>query len=101
MTTRQLVHSALWHARRAQPGGENRPRYFADASYCQAGIRWPAYGNRVWQEVLAKARELGLDCEGRYAHLFVEDRYVDAHDAIALLKTLEGSLVLHLRDWKE
>ena len=34
-----IVHSALWHARRPQPGGEGGHRYFIDISYCQDGIR--------------------------------------------------------------
>ena len=38
-----IVHSALFHARRAKPGGEDGPRYFIDVSYCQNGVRWPGY----------------------------------------------------------
>jgi hypothetical protein len=36
-----IVHSALFHARRAKPGGEGKPRYFLDIPYCQAGVKWP------------------------------------------------------------
>ena len=45
-----IVHSALLHGRRAQPGGDpNKPRYFIDISYCQPGpSRWPNYG-RGWE----------------------------------------------------
>ena len=45
-----IVHSALLHGRRPRPGGENRPRYFSDISYCQhpqpqqqRGAHWPSY----------------------------------------------------------
>lgn len=96
-----LVHSALWHARRAKPGGEETPRYFADASYCQAGIRWPSYGVPKDREILAKMRELGLDREGRYAHLFDESHFFDYHKASALLKQAQGSLILETRQWEE
>jgi hypothetical protein len=96
-----LVHSALWHARRAKPGGENLPRYFADASYCQAGIRWPAAGSRAWKEILAKARERGLDGHGKYPALLDESRYFDAVEAAQAVRSISGSAALHLREWKE
>lgn len=95
-----LVHSAVWHARRAKPGGENHPRYFADASYCQAGIRWPAYGNPQWREILSTARDLGLD-RGKHAHLFEADIFFDDRAAREFLKQKAGSLVLDAKDWKE
>ena len=43
-----VVHSALLHGRRARPGGEARPRYFSDVSYCQHPLEpgrrhWPSY----------------------------------------------------------
>ena len=87
-----LVHSALWHARRAQPGGEGNPRYFADASYCQAGIRWPSYGLPTWREILTKMRDLNLDRDGKYAHLFDESGFFDARDAYQFIKNAPGSL---------
>ena len=96
-----LVHSAVWHARRAKPGGENHPRYFADASYCQAGIRWPSYGRPEWREILAKARELNLDRDGAYAHLFDESQFFDDLAARAYLKQKQGSVILGMSDWKE
>lgn len=96
-----LVHSALWHARRAKPGGEYRPRYFADASYCQAGIRWPAPGNPQRREYLARARELGLDRGGKYAHLFDEAHFFEDPVARAFLKHKQGSLVLEMQGWTE
>ncbi len=96
-----LVHSALWHARRAKPGGENRPRYFADASYCQAGIRWPTNGLAKTREMFDRALELGLDRDGKHAHLFDTTHFFDDPAARAFLKRKEGSLVLGMRDWTE
>ncbi|MDA0711350.1 MAG: phytanoyl-CoA dioxygenase family protein [bacterium] len=60
-----IVHSALQHARRARPGGENRPRYFIDSSYCQSGVLWPAYRNHA--QINQTALEMGWDRNGRYA----------------------------------
>ena len=96
-----MVHSALWHARRAKPGGEGHPRYFADASYCQAGIRWPSYGGARWREILSRACQLGLDRDGRYAHLFDPAHFFDQEAARRLVKGAQGSLVLEHKDWKE
>jgi hypothetical protein len=99
--TAVVVHSALWHARRAMPGGEGRPRYFADSSYCQAGIRWPSYGGGRSRDLLARAVELGLDREGRYAHLFDPAHFFDVGAARALMRSKQGSVVLELNGWKE
>jgi hypothetical protein len=96
-----LVHSAVWHARRPKPGGEATPRYFADASYCQAGIRWPAYGNKRWQEMLQSCRAAGLERGGQYAHLFDEAHFFDDLKARAMLQDAQGSLILDTHDWKE
>lgn len=95
-----LVHSALWHARRAQPGGE-QPRYFVDASYCQAGIRWPSHGGANWREVLAKARTHGIDKDGKHAHLFDESHFFDEPAARKIVLANQGSLVLETTAWKE
>jgi hypothetical protein len=99
--TAVVVHSALWHARRAKPGGEGRPRYFADASYCQAGIRWPSYGGRRSRELLARAMELGLDRDGKFAHLFDPAHFFDPETARNLVRSKQGSVALELNDWKE
>lgn len=96
-----LVHSALWHARRAKPGGAGHPRYFADASYCQAGVRWPSYGRPIWRELLAKARELEQERGGAHLHLFDEAHFFDELAARAYLKNRQGSLILEMQDWKE
>ena len=96
-----IVHSALWHARRAKPGGENNPRYFADASYCQGGILWPSYGVSNWREILSEAKERGLDGNGKYPVLLDESRFFDLQEAHKLLRKTPGSLVVNLKDWKE
>ncbi len=89
-----MVHSALWHARRPQPGGEGTPRYFADASYCQAGIRWPGY--RDYPTILARITELGLDRDGRYAHLFDPGHFFDRKEVSEKWTQRQGSLALPL-----
>lgn len=87
-----MVHSALWHARRTRPGGQDRPRYFADASYCQAGVRWPSYHNAAWRDMLAIARTNLGDADPRL-HLFREEHFFDAREAHAALRQVEGSLI--------
>jgi hypothetical protein len=89
--TAVIVHSALLHARRAKPGGEGRPRYFIDCSYCQAGVRWPGTWNL--RDQFPRARALGLDRGGRHAHLFDEATFFDAAAAQERFKALNrGSL---------
>jgi len=96
-----MVNSALWHARRPKPGGEETPRYFADSSYCQAGIRWPAYGNKRWQEMLECARTAGLERGGTYAHLFDEAHFFDDLKGRAMLQAAQGSMILDTKGWEE
>jgi hypothetical protein len=94
--TAVIVHSALLHARRAKPGGEGRPRYFIDSSYCQAGVLWPAYPHG-YRRMLARALELGLGEGGRYDFLFDAERFYDAREANQrLLRVNQGSLVRFL-----
>ncbi len=89
-----IVHSALQQARRRRAGGEGHPRYFIDASYCQAGARWPGYPD--FASMLARARELGL------AHPDVPEltdaaRFFDHQQACARLAAINrGSLVERL-----
>jgi hypothetical protein len=92
-----LVHSALWHARRAKPGGEDHPRYFADASYCQTGVKWPSYSPKSWRDILRRSRELGLDRDGKYASLFDEDQFFDRNTVHNAWRNREGSLALDLK----
>ena len=70
-----IVHSALFHARRAQPAREMDARYFIDVSYCQVGAVWPAV-KPYWVGMLARARELGLD-RGTWPELFDERHFYE------------------------
>lgn len=69
-----LVHSALFHARRARPEPGSRPRYFIDASYCQVGVKWPPV-KPFWRQILRRGRELRLD-RGR-PQLFAEQHFTE------------------------
>jgi hypothetical protein len=73
-----VLHSALFHARRARPGGEGRPRYFVDCSYCQDGTRWPSV-KPYWRYMLTRASELGLN-RGQWPGLFDQRHFYDAVD---------------------
>lgn len=68
-----ILHSALFHARRALPGGRGRDRYFVDASYCQAGRQWPQV-KPYWRYTLHRARELGID-HGQWPELFADRHF--------------------------
>ncbi|MFJ3881032.1 phytanoyl-CoA dioxygenase family protein [Streptomyces sp. NPDC090077] len=68
-----LLHSALFHARRPQPSGTGRPRYFVDASYCSTRTVWPPV-KPYWRHMLARARELGLGGP-RWPELFAERHF--------------------------
>ena len=66
-----VCHSALVHGRRAKPGGEGRPRYFVDVSYCQPGeMKWPASGDWGHLETFELAKSKGHDRSGAMAHIF-------------------------------
>lgn len=72
------IHSGVLHARRAKPGGETNPRYFIDASYCQAGRPWPAYRERGdWREILAALRDRDAARGGHRRMLFREDHFYE------------------------
>jgi len=75
-----LVNSALFHARRAKPGGD-RDRYFVDASYCQCGVQWPVV-KPFWRKMLARARALELD-RGELPALFDERHFCEPAPAAA------------------
>ncbi|MGW6460971.1 phytanoyl-CoA dioxygenase family protein [Streptomyces sp. NPDC055078] len=88
-----LLHSALFHARRAAPAdasvrgirraapadpGGPRPyghRYMIDGSYCQTGRRWPPV-KPYWRQLLAAGRERGLD-RGQWPELFREAHFAE------------------------
>ena len=92
-----IVHSALWHSRRPKPGGERRGRYFIDISYCQHGVRWPAYG--TVDEVNREALRQGLDRGGRYRHLYDSTQFFDRRPLQQRFdRSNEGSLLLRLQD---
>ncbi|PCJ61246.1 MAG: hypothetical protein COA79_06605 [Planctomycetota bacterium] len=90
-----IVNSAMLHARRAKPGGENTPRYFIDISYCEKGILWPGYGHGKGshKEINALALKNGYDRKGRYAHLYDSSDFIP--DKVLLNKNLQlvGSLL--------
>ena len=89
-----IVHSALFHARRAKPGGAGQPRYFIDISYCRNGILWPGYPRM--EQINAKALEMGADRGGRYAFLYDGSHFFERAPQRERLQQAEGSLVLEL-----
>jgi hypothetical protein len=91
-----VVHSALLHARRAKPGGENHPRYFVDAAYCQDGIRWPSYEERGnWRQILKYLRDRDQAKGGNYQWLFDEQHFFDAKEVARRFREVnQGSLAL-------
>ena len=90
-----IVHSALWHARRPKPGGEDRPRYFIDVSYCQHGVLWPDYP-RI-DEINATALKMGLGRDGRYDYLYDESHFFSQRTLQEQFNELnQGSLALKL-----
>lgn len=70
-----LLHSALFHARRAKPEYPGAPRYFVDASYCQAGTLWPPV-KPYWREMLSRARQ-GELAGAHWPDLFAERHFSD------------------------
>ena len=89
-----FAHSALVHARRPQPGGGERKRYFIDIAFMQDGIQWPSYGREGWRETLA-ALDRKLHIEAR-PQLFSEDAFFDIADAVARVHKVPGSLAMRL-----
>lgn len=80
-----VIHSALLHARRAKPGGENQPRYFSDAAFCQNGIQWPSYKERGnWRLILKHLRDRDRDRGGNYQWLFDEQHFFDVKEPTTL-----------------
>jgi len=91
-----IVHSALWHARRPKPGGEDHPRYFIDVSYCQHGVLWPAYP-RV-DEINTAALELGLGRDGTCDFLYDSTQFFDYRKLQEAFKERnEGSIALQMK----
>jgi ectoine hydroxylase-related dioxygenase (phytanoyl-CoA dioxygenase family) len=85
-----VLHSAIVHARRPNPGGEHYRRYFIDTSYCQAGIRWPGYPGH--EAINSIAREQGFDRDGKYRYLYDSSQFFDPHEAWQKMKEInQGS----------
>ncbi len=93
-----IVHSALWHARRAKGGGENHPRYFIDISYCQHGVLWPGYREEMQAEINRTALETGCGRDGRYDFIYDTSQFFN-HRALSekFREANEGSLVLQMK----
>jgi hypothetical protein len=70
-----VLHSALFHARRAKPDNQGRPRYFVDASYCQVGTLWPPV-KPYWREMLSRASQSG-HAGADWPELFAERHFSD------------------------
>jgi len=92
--TAVIMHSAIWHARRPKPGGQNRPRYFIDISYCQAGTIWPS--DNIWMTEPPKAVERGWVTPGREG-LMDRGMFVDWATMLRNLEGRTGSLSLQLQ----
>ena len=89
-----FAHSALVHARRPQPGGGERKRYFIDIDFMQDGVQWPSYGREGWRETLAEMdRKLHMPNRPK---LFSEDAFFDIADGVARIHRRPGSLAMLL-----
>ena len=88
-----IVNSAVLHARRAKSGGENKPRYFIDSSYCQKGIRWP-HGSG-WLKAHARVLADGRAAASGVEHLFDPGHFysIDDVDWTAFHQLNHGSLL--------
>lgn len=91
--TMVVVHSAVLHARRAQPGGADRPRYFIDSSYCQQGVRWPHSDG--WLKAHARLRSDGRAAAAGVEHLFDPAHFysTDRIDWPAFHQVNQGSML--------
>lgn len=88
-----IVHSALFHARRAKPGGEGRSRYFIDISYCERGVIWPGY--RRQEQINQCALEKNLGRDGKYDHLYDTSQFFNRETLREEFDTVnQGSLCL-------
>lgn len=89
--TAVIVHSALWHARRAREGGSDSPRYFIDVSYCQNGILWPSYP--YMHQINEVAIEAGAGRNGQYDWIFESQHFFDKQAAGQRLSRAAGSIL--------
>ena len=89
-----FAHSALVHARRAQPGGGDRKRYFIDIAFMQHGVQWPSYGREGWRDTLA-----AMDRKHHQPdrpRLFDADAFFDIADGVSRIQGAQGSLAMRL-----
>jgi ectoine hydroxylase-related dioxygenase (phytanoyl-CoA dioxygenase family) len=93
-----IVHSGMWHARRAKPGGEDSPRFFIDMSFCQSGVKWPSYGRG--DGMLADLRARHEADGGTRSWLFDEKQFFDGPRARKESRNLQGSVILDLPQWQ-
>ena len=90
-----IIQSSLFHARRAQPGGKEKPRYLIDCSYCQGGVRWPVV-KPYWRQMLACACQLGLGRD-RWDDIFSERHFYDPYPQMKAFEEInQGSLIERL-----
>ncbi|MFD4658663.1 phytanoyl-CoA dioxygenase family protein [Kitasatospora sp. NPDC058444] len=75
-----LLHSALFHTRRAPAVPEAGRRYMIDASYCRTGVLWPPV-KPYWRQVLAVAHRRGL-ARDRWPELFAARHFTEYVPAV-------------------
>ena len=93
-----IVHSGVWHARRAKPGGENFSRYFIDVSYCQHGVLWPGYRDEMQQEINCTALETGCGRDGAYDFLYDTTQFFNHRKLSEKFREAnKGSIVLQMK----
>ena len=89
-----FAHSAVVHARRAQPGGGDRKRYFIDIAFVQHGIQWPSYGREGWRDTMAQ-----MDSKHHQPdrpRLFDADAFFDIAEAVSRVQGSAGSIAMRL-----
>lgn len=89
-----FVHSAVVHARRPQPGGGDRKRYFIDIAFVQHGVQWPSYGREGWRETLSEMDR--KHHQAAHPRLFDADAFFDIADASSRVQGAEGSIAMRL-----
>jgi hypothetical protein len=88
-----FVNSAMFHARIPKPGGNDRPRYFIDCSYCQQGILWPG----TYAGSHESLRQYHLAQGGQRDWLFDESAFFDPVAAHNVTENAQGSLLANSR----
>jgi hypothetical protein len=87
-----FMNSAMFHSRCPRSGGETRPRYFIDSSYCQSGIQWPSAYSGSHTELLERHLAEG----GDRPWLFDDSQFFDATPGHHLVENARGSLAANL-----